>query len=244
MERSYKIAGLLVNMEYRTGIFPTTVPYEIGKVETPDMSVAAEYRYLKRSREEIRKLSMDKKAFLEHTAIASSFYNQLLEFDGCVIHSSAIIMDGKAYLFTADSGTGKSTHTSLYRRVYGDDRARILNDDKPAVRLEDGQFFAYGTPWSGKTNLNLNLRVPIGGVCLLRRGETNTIRRMSTREALFAVLGQTIRPEEPERMQRLMELLGKLIVQIPVWEMHCNMEPDAPRVSYEAMSGAGKEEER
>lgn len=244
MGKSYKIAGLTVDMEYQTGRFPITIPYETEYIDHPDIILIPEYEYVGLDPTDIENCSLSQKSIWEHCALAASFYVQLLDFDGFMIHSSAIVMDGKAYLFTADSGTGKSTHTAMYRRAFGDDRVRILNDDKPAIRQENGEFFAYGTPWSGKTNLNLNLRVPVGGICLLRRGETNTIRRMKTRESLFAILGQTPRPKDPQKMNHLMDLIGKLIEAVPVWEMHCNIDPEAARVSYAAMSGAGKEEEK
>ena len=242
MERSYKIAGLTVNLEYRTGELSVTYPYEVEYTSQPDMTLELDYSQLDFDSINTNFYPPSAKKFMEHTAMASAFYDKLPDFDGLLIHSSAIVMDGKAYLFTADSGTGKSTHTSLYRRVFGDERVRILNDDKPAVRYEDGQFFAYGTPWSGKTRLNLNLRVPLGGVCVLRRGEVNEIRRMKPRESVFALLGQTIRPNDPQQMEKLMNLMEKLVVQIPVWEMHCNMDPEAAKVSYAALSGKGKEE--
>ena len=153
---------------------------------------------------------------------------------------SAVVMDGRAYLFSADSGTGKSTHTALYRRYFGDDRVRILNDDKPAIRLEDGVFYAYGTPWSGKTDLNLNLRVPLGGICLLERGQNNEIAPMPARKALFRLLQQTRRFEDKTKMDKVLYLLDRLLQTTPIWVMKCNMDPDAARVSYEAMSGVWK----
>ena len=111
----------------------------------------------------------------------------------------------------------------------------------PVVRLENGEFVAYGVPWSGKSDLSLNLRVPIGGICQLRRGEKNTIRKMNKREALFSLLGQTVRPKDAEGLAKVMDLLNGLLAQVDVWEMHCNMDPEAAVVSYEAMSGARKE---
>lgn len=234
MERSYKIAGIVVNMDTWGKAEVHARPYEIEYTTEPDLIVSNRYGRPDQEPEDIA-------SFREYTGTATCFYADLHKFDALLLHSSALIMDGKAYLFTARAGTGKSTHTALYRRVYGDDRVRILNDDKPALRLEDGQFFAYGTPWSGKTDLNLNLRVPIGGICLLCRGEKNEIRKMKPREALFALLGQTIRPKNPEHLTRVLELLNELLAQTNVWEMHCNMDPEAAIVSYETMSGIRKE---
>lgn len=232
--RSYRIAGVTVNVDANRMEQHRYRPYEIGYVDDPQMVIDGDWQVIKQETPRFAE------QFCKYSANSREFYNKLLQFDGCIIHSSAIIIDGMAFLFTADSGTGKSTHTTLYRRVFGDERVRILNDDKPAVRIEDGRFFAYGTPWSGKSDLNLNLRAPLGGICLLRRGEKNEIRPLTGKAALFAILGQTIRPKDENSMEKLLELLGKLLEQVPMWEMYCNMEPEAAVVSYEAMSGKGK----
>ena len=234
MEHTYKIAGLTVNMDTFGFVGSIARPYEVEYTSAPDMTVENKWEKVKQMHPEVTD------PFCEYTATAIVFYDKLLDFQGMLLHSSAVIMDGKAYLFTADSGTGKSTHTSLYRRYYGDDRVRILNDDKPALRLEDGEFFAYGTPWSGKTDLNLNLRVPLGGICVLERGEHNEIERLTGRKALKRLLPQTVNPNDNDKMEKLLDLMTALLEKVPVWIMKCNMDPDAARVSYEAMSGIGK----
>ena len=142
-----------------------------------------------------------------------------------------------AYLFTAPCGTGKSTHTSLWLREFGE-RAFILNDDKPALRLEDGVFYAYGTPWSGKTDQNVNARIPVGGICVLARGERNEIKRISGKSAVFGIFSQTMRPKKEEYITKVLDLITKLIENVPIWELHCNTDPEAAHVSFEAMSSA------
>jgi hypothetical protein len=154
-----------------------------------------------------------------------------------MLHSSAVVADGKAYLFSAPSGTGKSTHTELWLRAFGD-KAYILNDDKPAIRLEDGEFFAYGTPWSGKTDRNTNEKVRLGGICILARGETNEIRRAFGKEAIFGIISQTVRPKDKEYLSKVLELVEKIVCNVPIWHLSCNTDIEAARVSYEAMSGA------
>ena len=112
-----------------------------------------------------------------------------------------------------------------------------MNDDKPALRFLEGRWYAYGTPWSGKTAQNMNMRAELAGVCLLRRGEENVIRPFGGAKAVRDLLEQTARPKNPQLMANLLELLDKLMTEVPVWEMECNMDPDAARVSYEAMRG-------
>lgn len=168
------------------------------------------------------------------------FCSKLLNFDGLYLHASAIEREGKAYLFSGPSGMGKSTHTRLWQSLYPD--ARVFNDDKPALRRLDGKWFAYGTPWCGKDGININLKVPLGGICFLRRGETNAIRRLSPLEASARIISQTTRRfQREERLDLLLQHVDKLVREIPVYELHCLPDADAARLSYETMRRGAEE---
>ena len=152
-----------------------------------------------------------------------------------MLHSSAVALDGKAYLFSAPSGTGKSTHTSLWVSHFGSDRAYIINDDKPAVRKIDGEFKVMGTPWSGKTALNENVALPPGGVAFIERSETNRIERLSPVAALKHLMWQTVRPTKENNMDALLTSLDAFIRQVPVYKLYCNISDEAVEVAYNAM---------
>ena len=172
----------------------------------------------------------------EYMATGVVFYKHLQEHNGLKLHSSAVVVDGKAYLFSADSGTGKSTHTQIWLKLFGD-RAYILNDDKPAIRREEDGWYAYGTPWSGKYDISVNARIPIGGIAMIERAEGNEITPFSGKEAIRRVLGQINWVKGPQYRIKQMELLDHLFREVPVWKLKCNMEDEAAIVSYEAMSG-------
>ena len=229
MKQYYKIAGLTVEMDSfgRTEDFAR--PYIVDYAGTPDIKIESDWAPWKE-----KNLSDNT---CEYLASGRSFYSQLLQFDGILIHSSAIVKDGRAYLFSAPCGTGKSNHVSLWRRVFGDDQVRVLNDDKPALRLEDGVWYAYGTPWSGKTGQNLNLRVPLAGIALIERSEKNTIEAFNGVLAVYQLLGQTIRPADAAARIQILERLDQLLSRVPVWKLRCNMDPEAAIVAHKAMSG-------
>ncbi len=170
----------------------------------------------------------------EYLCTGGSFYRQLLNYNGLLLHSSAVVKDGYAFLFSAPCGTGKSTHTTLWREQFGD-AVMMLNDDKPALRKSDGVWYAYGTPWSGKTAQNINMCVPLGGVCVLTRGETNTIVPYSGTKAIFSLLEQTVRPMFGDGRGRLLELLDDLMANVPIWLLKCTPTKDAAILSHEAM---------
>lgn len=172
----------------------------------------------------------------EHMETASQFYSRLLEHNGMMLHASCVVLDGEAYLFSAPSGTGKSTHTQLWLKRFGD-RAFILNDDKPALRWIDGTCYAYGTPWSGKTSLNRNERAVLRGIGILQRSDVNFAERLSGTAAIFGVLDQTIRPYAKSQMQTLLVCIDKLVAGGFVYRVGVNMEPDAAETVYRVMRG-------
>lgn len=233
MMDDYKIADLTVRMETFGRTAVQAKPYRLEGAAQPQVVLAPDWRALQAQQPH---LSDEDSAYI---ATAGAFYCSLLGFDGMMLHASAVVVDGRAYLFSAPSGTGKSTHTALWLQQFGS-RAYILNDDKPALRLLEGQWYAYGTPWSGKHDLSTNARVPLAGICILHRGQENVIRPMPVRSAIPAILEQTLRPADAQQRLALLELLDRLLTQVPVWELSCNMEPEAARLSYEAMSGSGK----
>jgi hypothetical protein len=172
---------------------------------------------------------------LEYVYTGAAFYEAFLYFNGFLLHSSGICKDGYAYLFSADPGTGKSTHTSLWRKYFGDDDVKIINDDKPAIRLEDDEIYVYGTPWSGKTDQNINMRNKLGAIVFLERSEDNWVKEITPQEAIPLIMMQTIRPRNPERMGKLLDLLDKVLSNTKLYRLGCNISEEAVRVSYEAI---------
>lgn len=235
MVKYYKIAGLVIAMDSYGRTIDQAEPYLCESVTNPDVVLFSDFEYV---RNLFPRLSDDN---CEYLATGRAFYRELLNFGGFQLHSSAVVFEGKAYLFTANPGTGKSTHTGLWLKQFGE-RAFILNDDKPALRLEDGVWYAYGTPWSGKHDISVNARVPVAGIACLERGEKNEIIPFAGQDAVLAILRQCNRPKAAEYRIKLLELLDKLITQVPIWKLKCNMDPEAAIVSYEAMSGCKYEE--
>lgn len=172
----------------------------------------------------------------------ASFFFHLLKNDGMLLHSSAVEMDGKAYLFSGFCGAGKSTHTRLWQKVFGE-KAQVFNDDKPALRLIDGVWYAYGAPWCGKDGINQNKKVPLAGICFLKQAKENKIRRLSAKESLQNIFSQTLyRFKEPQNLDMMLMQAEKLVKMIPIFELENRPEPEAAHLSYETMRKAAEEE--
>ena len=172
---------------------------------------------------------------LEMIAIQRNFAEMLFSRDTLLFHGSVIAVDGMAYLFTAKSGTGKSTHTRLWREMLGE-RAVMVNDDKPFLAVTDRGVIVYGSPWNGKHRLGANVAVPLRAICILTRGEQNSITEIRPAEAVRMLFQQSYRPQNASMMPKYMELLDGIAAGVTFYRLSCNMEPEAAKVSFEAMS--------
>lgn len=145
-----------------------------------------------------------------------------------MMHASAVILDGKAYLFQGKSGTGKSTHAALWTQNI--DGAELLNDDNPVVRFSaDGRAMAYGSPWSGKTHCYRNVAAPIGAFVRIVRSSENALRRLAPLRA-YASLTTSVffmpfmGDELKETRHRTIE---RLAGSVACCEMFCRPDADA-----------------
>lgn len=224
-----KIADLVVDVPDAGGLASRCREYRCEEKVGADIIVRTElYR---KDRYDPR---IDKRV-LAYMESAYQFYLELINYGGFYLHSSAVVRDGKAYLFSGPSRVGKSTHTRLWQQTFGPE-ARVINDDKPAIRLMDGKWIAYGTPWCGKDGLNENASAPIAGVCFLKKAPHNAIRRLSSLEAATRILTQTIHKVDSEDvLDNLLELLNRFVEEVPVYELENLPEPASAMLSFETM---------
>jgi len=232
--KSYRITDIEVGLECKKGgrIDVQAENYLSDGSLPKQMEISLTDEYLNQKQKENPHLSLDE---CEYIWTGYEFCSKLLEFNGFMLHSSAIAYEDKAYLFSAPSGTGKSTHTGIWQRVFGEDKAVVINDDKPVIKFDGDKFYVYGTPWSGKTDKNINTKVPLNSICFIERSPENHIERISPKDAIWLIMNQTIRPAYAGNMDILLNLLDKLLKDIPIYKLGCNMEDEAALVSYNGM---------
>lgn len=224
-----KIADLVANLPASDGLAVRCSDYLCPNQEQADITVKSE---LYRNKLYPSGTSKEEIAYLESSY---QFYKALVAFGGFYLHASTVVKDGKAYLFSAPCGTGKSTHTQLWVDTFGGD-TRIINDDKPALRKIDNVWYAYGTPWCGKAYINSNEKAPVAGVCFLKQAPHNKIRKMGTEEALKQVLTQTIfRFDNVSDLDKLLATLTDFLSSVPIYELENLPEADAAKLSFETM---------
>lgn len=172
----------------------------------------------------------------EYVVAGIKFYKSIIPKGAFFLHSAAMAVEGKGFAFTGPCGAGKSTHATLWRKYFGD-KVTSVNDDKPAIRFFDGVPYICGTPFSGKHDINTNVKVPLCGISILSQNKENSIRRVSSSEAMTVLMEQTLRPENPAEMSALFDMFDKLLTHVPVYRLNCNISMDAVELSYNTMKG-------
>lgn len=232
--QKYSIAGLIVEMDVKyERLRNHAKAYIYNGKKSPDFTLVLKEKAFSYARENFSGLS---DSDIEYLLYSILFYDKLLDFDGMMLHASAVAYENRAYLFSADSGVGKSTHTSYWTELF--DSAVIINDDKPALRFVDGELYVYGTPFSGKHNISVNSRVLLGGICFLERGEANHIETIEPKEALRYILKQSVSNTTEERISKKLEIMDKVLNSAKLYKMKCTNDISAAKVSYEKMKTA------
>ena len=180
-------------------------------------------------------------SYLESLALLRKISDIFPSYGRFLMHGASISYKGYAYLFTAPSGTGKSTHIRLWKKYLGNE-VEIVNGDKPFISLATDteiqrEPLIYGTPWAGKERWQRNCSAPLHGICFLQQGTNNSIRRMESAECLTMLLRQVYIPKEVLAAGLTLELIDSLLKQVPVYLLTCDMSEEAVRCSFETMTG-------
>ena len=173
-------------------------------------------------------------AYLETLTALRKICEIFPSYQRFLMHGASISYDGKAYLFTAPSGTGKSTHIRLWHEYLGEG-VQIVNGDKPFISIENEEVRIYGTPWAGKENWQRNCSAPLAGICFLKRGTENKIYAVTPQGGIAALRRQLYTPTDEALVKKGLALVDRLAQLVPLWQLRCNMQPEAAEVSYRAM---------
>lgn len=170
----------------------------------------------------------------ESFAYATAFNRLSIKYDTMLVHSSALVYDGGAYLFSAGSGVGKSTHTRLWQQAFGD-KVRIINDDKPVVRIKDNRCIVYGTPFDGGSGIANNDSAPLKAIVFIERGEQNSIRVPDTAEILKNLYYSTVHMVDKETAVAMLSNFEKLISLTKFYILTCNTDISAAHMAKDAI---------
>ena len=146
------------------------------------------------------------------------------------IHSSAIFVNGEGIIFSAPSGTGKSTHTALWKEHYG---ATIINDDSPFVSVVSDKVMLHGAPWAGTSGINKNISVPLRAIFFLEQASKNEIVPLASLQALQLLLRELLKPCDRQLIDNTYTLLNLVLASVPCYLLRCTPDKEAAEIVYE-----------
>ena len=237
------IAGITCFIEYRDervmSFYADYHPHVVPQAEAADITVP--YRE-DAVRQVIAGMPDAHESFVEWQLAYDTVSRAMLHFNRLTFHGACIEFNGKAYVFTASSGTGKSTHIGLWGRYLGSS-VQVVNGDKPIISIDgtngeaDPVIKACGSPWAGKERWQRNVQVPLGGICILRRGTDNTIRRAGKQEALDELVNRIYLTTNEREAVKALDLLDQILSHVPIHVLSCDMSEAAVRTSFEGLTG-------
>ena len=231
MNATIKIAGLAIGLEFN---YEYTLEYvkEFLTDEPPVFTVSASAEDIKFEHEYSGIKIPDK--YAENVVLYRKIAEKLPEYDALVFHGAVLEYDGVAYAVTAHSGVGKTTHTRLWLKEF-EGKAKILNGDKPILRIIDGVVYASSTPWRGKEGYGYNAMRKLGGIGFLSRGVENKARTTTPDGAVMKFMNQIyLSKTDVLALTRSMRVCNRLLSGVPLYEFECNMDPDAAHVTRDA----------
>ena len=177
-------------------------------------------------------------SYLETLAVYRKIATKMLDFNTFLMHGAVVAVGEKAWLFTAPSGTGKTTHINLWLKNIPN--SYVVNGDKPLIHIGD-ECTVYGTPWAGKERMNRNMGVKLCGIVFLNRGKDNHIEQVPMSQVLPVLIQQSYRPIDKTGLEKTLALLTRLGRKIPMYQLYCNMDSEAAFVAYNVLNGAEHE---
>ncbi|MBQ7744681.1 MAG: hypothetical protein IJT85_03805 [Ruminococcus sp.] len=226
----YLIADLVTEF---TALYDNTKllaePFIYNEDRETDIKLNISYDYVNGTAAKPNCLST--KPQLENFAFSNVFNRAAIKYGVMLVHSSALICDGGAYLFSADSGVGKSTHTKLWLKAFGD-KVHIMNDDKPVVKLYDDHAVAFGTPFDGGSGIALNESYPLKAIIFVERGEENSVRIPENKEIIQKLYFQTARMVNRETAEKMLINMERLLHLTKFYVLTCNMDISAAHTAY------------
>ena len=197
----------------------------------PELTIAVSDAELAEERSKQEEVFSD--GYLETVCCYRKAATDLLDRDIFVMHGSVVELDGAGYAFLAPSGVGKTTQTRLWQQYFGE-RLRVINGDKPLIRMESGGFRAYGTPWRGKENLGCNASVPLKAIFFLTRSDTPSAVPAGHEQVVERLFRQLLLPREANRMVRLLDMADRLVSTLPFYMLNCDMTERSVLCAYQA----------
>lgn len=239
MEFTMRVANrvILVRCIY-PGTYNMCMPYWATENAVPDIEINIDERLIRTEADRIGQTGRQRlnAKTVEKLLVHKLISEELLSFDTLLIHGAVVALHGAAYMFTAKSGIGKTTHVQNWLESIAG--AYVVNGDKPfiIVRKADELPLACGSPWAGKENMQTNTVVPLKAIILMERAEENHMERVSFTQAFPFLFQQVFHPESVVNMRKTLSLMQRMNTAVSFWRFQCNnFKDDCFKVTYEAL---------
>lgn len=260
MDFTIQLADKIIQIE---GIYPELKTFckdYLTEDRSPDFSVHLTEEDIETERSLSTDSALYSPQYLETLAALRKIAEKMPSYHRMLMHGAAITYCGDAFLFTAPSGTGKSTHIKLWKK-YLTDKVDIINGDKPILSIvpssepgvpsSDSESNAkssspeaqhatiriYGTPWAGKEHWQKNQSGELKGICFLKQSPHNSIQRIQPADFLPSLMKQVYLPADTQAAECTLDLLNTLLTQVPLYLLNCNISEEAVICSFEALTG-------
>lgn len=175
------------------------------------------------------------RGYAESVCIYREIANKLPEYNRFVFHGAVLEYGGRGFLFTAPSGTGKTTHIMLWKKFLGD-KCEIVNGDKPIICVENSSAVAYATPYAGKERYQNHSSVKLSSICIIKRGKENRIEKVEAGQYISEIIPQIYMPSDPAAAIKTLELLDEFLKSVDLYVLYCDISEQAFKTSFEGMN--------
>lgn len=228
-----KLAGIAIEIHYRYAFVKELCKeYEETEPVEPAFTVQVTEAEIETERQSTG--YRFSKEICESTCVHRAVVNGLVPYGIFLMHSAVIAVDGRAYVFLAKSGVGKSTHLRMWKEQFGK-RAVIVNGDKPMFSFEGDKLMVHGSPWRGKEQWGINTTMPVQALCILERGENNTLTKAAQKDMIGRIFHQVLLPKKEPELSQFLNMMNRVIQEIPCYRLQCTISVEAAAVAYEGM---------
>ncbi len=168
----------------------------------------------------------------EISALYRRIADLFIERNIVVFHGSSFKVDNCAFIVTARSGVGKSTHVGLLKKLLGD-KLTYINDDKPLLEVNDNNIMLYSSPWNGKERRGNDIKAPLKAVIFLNRGNNTYQQLTNNQEVYFRLLSQIYLPRDKSKREKALKLIDVLLKRVNFYEINVNKEMESASLTYE-----------
>ena len=229
-----KLAGLTVKITHtHNAVKVHCRDYTVDAVDEPDIAAATSQALI-----ESEKNAADhpcSEAYCENICLYRDIAEKMPIFDRVVFHGASVEVGGEGYIFTAPSGTGKTTHIGLWFKYFGD-KVKIINGDKPILRLDGDKVSVCSTPWAGKERLERNTEAPLRAITLIKRSTENKISRISPKEYFSELAKQFYLPKNAQARLKTLDIIDKILSGVPIYLLECNISREAAELSFNTLT--------